>query len=102
MGSHIPHPRHQSWEGTGTSTAPDRWIRPNHLTVVNGGGIEATVDVVEPTGAEYVGIRLDRRAENLCVFAERHDFRPGECIALAPRLDCVHLFDAQSGINLRL
>ena len=27
-------------------------VRPNHLSVANGGGIEATVEVVEPTGAD--------------------------------------------------
>ena len=34
-------------------------------------------------------------------FAERHNFKPGERITLMPRLDCVHLFDAQTGVNLR-
>ena len=65
-------------------------------------GVDATVEVVEPTGADtLVFARIGN--QKICgAFSERHGFRPGERIALAPRLDCVHLFDAQSGINLML
>jgi multiple sugar transport system ATP-binding protein len=77
-------------------------VRPDHLTVANGEGIDAMVEVVEPTGADtLVFARIGN--QKICgAFSERHGFRPGERIALAPRLDCVHLFDAQSGINLLL
>ena len=77
-------------------------VRPDHLTVVNTGGFEAIVEVVEPTGADTLVFASIGKQKICGAFAERHGFRPGECIALAPRLDCVHLFDAQSGINLRL
>ena len=75
-------------------------VRPDHLGVANGGGFDATVDVVEPTGADtLVFARIG--GQKICgAFAERYSFKPGERIALAPRLDCVHLFDAQSGVNL--
>jgi multiple sugar transport system ATP-binding protein len=77
-------------------------VRPDHLTVARGKGIDAMVEVVEPTGADtLVFARIGN--QKICgAFSERHGFRPGERIALAPRLDCVHLFDAQSGINLML
>jgi multiple sugar transport system ATP-binding protein len=75
-------------------------VRPDHLTVANGGGFDATVEVVEPTGADtLVFARIG--SQKICgAFAERYSFKPGERIALAPRLDSVHLFDAQSGVNL--
>jgi multiple sugar transport system ATP-binding protein len=75
-------------------------VRPDHLIVANGEGVDATVEVVEPTGADtLVFARLGN--QKICgAFSERHGFRPGERIALAPRLECVHLFDAQSGTSM--
>jgi multiple sugar transport system ATP-binding protein len=77
-------------------------IRPDHLKVAGSGGVQAEVEVVEPTGADtLVFARIGR--QKICgSFAERHGFRPGQRIGLAPRLDCVHLFDGQSGVNLML
>jgi multiple sugar transport system ATP-binding protein len=77
-------------------------VRPDHLSVANGGGVEATVEVVEPTGADTL-IFAKVGNQKICgAFTERYSFRPGERIALKPRLDCVHLFDTKSGINLML
>ena len=75
-------------------------VRPDHLSVANGKGVEAMVEVVEPTGADtLVFARIGN--QKICgAFSERYGFRPGERITLAPKLDSVHLFDAQSGINL--
>jgi multiple sugar transport system ATP-binding protein len=78
-------------------------VRPDHLSVANGGGgVDAIVDVVEPTGADtLIFARIGN--QKICgAFADRYNFRPGERIALAPRLESVHLFDAQSGVNLML
>jgi multiple sugar transport system ATP-binding protein len=77
-------------------------VRPDHLAMANGEGLDVTVEVVEPTGADtLVFARIGN--QKICgAFSERHGLRPGERIALAPRLDCVHLFDAKSGINLML
>jgi multiple sugar transport system ATP-binding protein len=75
-------------------------VRPDHLSVANGSGFEATVDVVEPTGADTLVFARAGNQKICGAFAERYSFKPGERIALAPRLDCVHLFDAQSGVNL--
>jgi multiple sugar transport system ATP-binding protein len=75
-------------------------VRPDHLSVAGNGGFDVTVDVVEPTGADTL-VFARAGGQKICgAFAERHSFKPGERITLAPRLDCVHLFDAQSGLNL--
>ena len=75
-------------------------VRPDHLTCrQRHGGFEATVDVVEPTGADTLVFARAGNQKICGAFAERYSFA-GERIALAPRLDCVHLFDAQSGVNL--
>ena len=59
-------------------------------------GIDASVLVVEPTGAETLVFAETPGGQMTAVFTERHDFQPGERIALKPRPDCVHLFDAAS------
>jgi multiple sugar transport system ATP-binding protein len=76
-------------------------LRPDHLRVGNGAGVSAVVDVVEPTGADtLVFARVGK--QSICgAFAERHNFTPGQTIALEPQLANVQLFDAQSGNNLR-
>ena len=77
-------------------------IRPEHLAIAGDGadGVKATVQVVEPTGAETF-VYAELGATQLCaVFTERYDFRAGATIRLAPRRDLVHLFDAQSGRKL--
>ena len=71
-------------------------IRPEHLDLT-GAGLAATVAVVEPTGSEtHVVMRFGSR-DLVAVFRERHDFRPGQTVHLAPRAGMVHLFDADSG-----
>ncbi len=73
-------------------------IRPEHLRLAGeGAGVAATVDVVEPTGAN-IELFVELAGERVCaVFRERHPFRPGEKIALGWELDKIHLFDASSG-----
>jgi multiple sugar transport system ATP-binding protein len=71
-------------------------IRPEHLDLAKR-GIEAKVAVVEPTGSEtHVVLRFGAR-ELVAVFRERHEFRPGNVVHLAPRAGMVHVFDAESG-----
>jgi multiple sugar transport system ATP-binding protein len=77
-------------------------VRPDHLGVAEGKGFEATVEVVEPTGADTLVFARIGNQKICSAFGERYGFRPGERITLAPKLDRVHLFDAQSGINLML
>ncbi len=73
-------------------------IRPEHLCLAkDGAGVAATVDVVEPTGAN-IELFVELAGERVCaVFGERHPFRPGEKIALTWKLEKVHLFDSNSG-----
>jgi multiple sugar transport system ATP-binding protein len=76
-------------------------IRPEHLTIKNGGGgVPVVVEVIEPTGADtLVFASLSGRA--LCVAGrERYGFRPGATINLEPELEYVHVFDEESGRSL--
>jgi len=76
-------------------------VRPEHLTLAGGAnGVEAKVEVVEPTGADTLVFSKIAGVHTCAVFSERHDFRPGQEIRLQPRLDVVHLFDAASGQHL--
>ena len=70
--------------------------RPEHLDLADS-GIAATVVVVEPTGSEtHVVLRIGGH-DAVAVFRERHAFRPGEVIHLAPRTGLIHLFDETTG-----
>jgi multiple sugar transport system ATP-binding protein len=72
-------------------------VRPEHLRISDA-GFAAEVVVLEPTGSEVqVLARLPGGEEIIAVFRERHLFRPGEMIRLAPEPGLVHLFDAESG-----
>jgi multiple sugar transport system ATP-binding protein len=76
-------------------------VRPEHLSLASGSaGVGAKVEVVEPTGADTLVFSKIAGVHTCAVFAERHDFRPGQEIRLQPRLDVVHLFDAASGKHL--
>jgi multiple sugar transport system ATP-binding protein len=76
--------------------------RPEHLSLASGGaGVPASVVVVEPTGADTQVFAKFGGAELTAVFRERHDFRSGETIRLAPDHERTHLFDAESGKSLR-
>ncbi len=71
-------------------------VRPEHLDLADS-GFAAKVVVVEPTGSEtHVVMRLGSH-DVVAVFRERHGFRPGDTIHLAPRPELIHLFDADSG-----
>jgi multiple sugar transport system ATP-binding protein len=73
-------------------------VRPEHLAV-RADGMPAEVIVVEPTGMDtqiYCSIAGNEIA---AVVRERHDFRPGEVIRLAPTL--TYLFDRHDGARLR-
>ncbi|MBK8161018.1 MAG: sn-glycerol-3-phosphate ABC transporter ATP-binding protein UgpC [Rhodospirillaceae bacterium] len=75
-------------------------VRPEHLTLGEG-GLTAEVVVVEPTGSEVqVNARLQGGEEIVAVFRERHMFKPGEKIGLKPLPGLTHLFDAESGARL--
>jgi multiple sugar transport system ATP-binding protein len=72
-------------------------LRPEHLTLGEG-GLTAEIVVVEPTGPEVqVNARLASGEEIVAMFRERHPFKPGERIGLKPLGNQVHLFDGESG-----
>jgi multiple sugar transport system ATP-binding protein len=75
-------------------------IRPEHLDIAatdDGGGFDAEVVVIEPTGSETQLFARLGQQELVGVFRERHEFQPGQKIRLRPRGDCAHLFDPTSG-----
>ena len=70
-------------------------IRPEHLTL--GAGAPARVNVVEPTGPE-MPIYAELGGQEVCAITqERLQLAREQAIQLGPRLDKVHLFDAESG-----
>jgi multiple sugar transport system ATP-binding protein len=75
--------------------------RPEHLSLASGGaGLPAKVVVVEPTGADTQVFAKFAATELTAVFRERHDFKAGEAIRLAPDNARTHVFDAETGKSL--
>ena len=72
-------------------------VRPEHLAV-RANGLPAEVVVVEPTGADTQIFCKVGGTEVTAVMRERHEFKPGEMIRLAP--DLTFLFDPASGRRL--
>ncbi len=73
-------------------------VRPEHFAV-SGQGVPAEVIVVEPTGADTQIFCNLAGVEVSAVVRERHAFRPGEAIRLAPQL--AYLFDPGNGARIR-
>jgi len=74
-------------------------IRPEHLAL-DDGGIPCEVAVIEPTGADTQVIARFAGGGLTAAFRERHGFRPGDRIGLAPLPGMVHVFDAATGARL--
>ncbi|RWC28792.1 MAG: sn-glycerol-3-phosphate ABC transporter ATP-binding protein UgpC [Mesorhizobium sp.] len=74
-------------------------VRPEHLEI-HPDGVPAKISVVEPTGSETLVFLRFGEGEMVALFRERHDFKPGDTLTLKPRLDQVHLFDAETGKRL--
>ena len=74
-------------------------IRPEHIEL-SPEGFPATVSVVEPTGSETLVFLRFGESEIVALFRERHNFRPGDTLNLAPRADLAHVFDAGAGKRL--
>ncbi len=71
-------------------------IRPEHLTL-GSQGIAAEVVVVEPTGADTQIYAKSAAGPLNAIFRERHTFKPGDRIVLAPTESAIHVFDAATG-----
>lgn len=75
-------------------------IRPEHVHIVSGEGVEARVTVVEPTGAEtHVAARLGS-TPLLISLRDRFTQVPDSPLAIMPDIGQVHLFDAATGNRL--
>jgi multiple sugar transport system ATP-binding protein len=77
-------------------------IRPEHLALADGGAdvLAGEIIVVEPTGAETQVMTNVGGTQIAAMFTERHEFAPGAKIALRPRAETIHLFDAETGRHL--
>ncbi|MDF2810191.1 MAG: sugar transporter ATP-binding protein [Microvirga sp.] len=74
-------------------------VRPEHFHL-SGGGVSATIRVVEPTGSETQVTATLGGHEILCVFRDRIAARPGEAIYIRPNSGLVHVFDKETGRRL--
>ena len=63
-------------------------------------GVEASVQVIEPTGSETQVVASLGGADIIAVFRERHPFKPGDKIRLKPDPRLAHLFDEATGQRL--
>ena len=73
-------------------------IRPEHLSFrAEGQGMKATVDVVEPTGADTMVVAHVAGQEVQIVQRDRMTCKPGDTFWLAPDPTRFHLFDSKSG-----
>jgi multiple sugar transport system ATP-binding protein len=95
-GVNLPLPKtHGAKEGQAVAYG----FRPEHVDL--GKGFPAMVTVTEPTGPE-IHVYCDVGGDEVCaVIRDRVDVVRGNKIELAPRLDKVHLFDAESGKVIR-
>lgn len=69
-------------------------IRPEHIDVVDSGGIDATLVAVEPTGAETVIAATFNGNQVTVVTRSRAALRPGDTICLRPATGQQLYFDA--------
>jgi multiple sugar transport system ATP-binding protein len=74
-------------------------VRPEHFVIADD-GVEAVIQVVEPTGSEIQIVAKLGDTEIIAAFHERYPFKPGDKIRLKPDPRLVHLFDAITGQRL--
>jgi len=75
-------------------------LRPEHIKLVDDGGLKGEVEVVEPLGlSTQFYVKLAN--QQLCVFAMgRAGVRPGDRVRLAADPAALHLFDPASGVRI--
>ena len=74
-------------------------IRPEHL-VLDPGGIQATVSVLEPTGSETQVFMKLGAADIVGVFRDRISVAPGSALGVLPDTAQAHIFDKATGQRL--
>lgn len=95
-GVRIPAPTHHTLQDGQKLTVG---VRPEHLELADS-GLQLTVAVVEPTGAEtHVVCRMGNQ-DVTAVFRERHPFKAQQTIHLRPITENIHLFDPETGARL--
>ena len=75
-------------------------IRPEHLKISDEGEIDATVEVVEPTGAETLLFARVASEPIVMTLRERVEFGPGDRVRLSTDSGQIHLFDTATGARL--
>jgi multiple sugar transport system ATP-binding protein len=91
----VPAGRLSAWSGLHAVYG----VRPEHFMLADD-GIEAEIQVVEPTGSETQVVARVGGQDVLAVFRERHPFKPGDRVRLKPDAGLVHMFDQASGQRL--
>ena len=76
---------------------PDQWIMSK-----GDEGVPATVELIEPTGAEILLAAQLAGQRILCAFRERHALKPGDTIRLAVDPSAAHVFDKQTDQRIAL
>jgi multiple sugar transport system ATP-binding protein len=71
-------------------------IRPEHLRI-DPAGVQAKVQVIEPTGSETQVLLRVGETQVMGAFRERVSLRPGEVLPVVPDPDLIHLFDRETG-----
>jgi multiple sugar transport system ATP-binding protein len=80
-------------------------IRPEHMQFVEtescDGSLQATVNLIEPTGATTHVSCTAGRHKFIAVFSERHPFKVSQAIRVKAPAVRLHLFDFDSGKRIR-
>jgi multiple sugar transport system ATP-binding protein len=75
-------------------------IRPEDIQIVANGGVEASVGIVEPTGAESLVTARAFEQDLTLLIRERTEVAPGQSLRLALTAGRSHFFDAEHGLRL--
>jgi len=75
-------------------------VRPEHLALDGPRAIDATIEVLEPTGSETQVFGQLGTTPVVGVFRERIALPPGAAFPFAPDLSKVHLFDRATGMRI--
>jgi len=84
------------WEGQTVALG----IRPEHMEFSESGEIEASVQVIEPTGSETTVFLKASEAAIAITQRGSVTLGPGDIVRFSPLPDRLHLFDAKTGTRL--
>jgi multiple sugar transport system ATP-binding protein len=99
-GLHLPlRPPERQITGWSDGAPAVYGVRPEHFALADD-GVDAEIQVIEPTGSETQLVARLGGQDVLAVFRERHQFKPGDRVRLKPDVGLVHLFDKTTGKRL--